>query len=89
MDSARSDNMVVGLTGKALELATGQDTLEKMVAFPVVLIVLFTVLFFWQENSTKVEKRRFIEEIIYKGWSAYSLDLSLWCDNKLIFMEFI
>jgi len=51
IDNAREDNLARGLSGEALELATGQDTLEKMVAFPIVLIVLFTILFFWQRNS--------------------------------------
>lgn len=56
IDSARVDYSSRGLTGDALELATGQDTLEKMVAFPVILIVLFTILFFWQKNSTKTKE---------------------------------
>jgi len=56
IDSAREDNLARGLAGEALELATGQDTLEKMVAFPVILIVLFTILFFWQKNSTKTKE---------------------------------
>ncbi|HSJ68752.1 MAG TPA: MFS transporter [Anditalea sp.] len=56
IDSARADYSTQGLTGDALELATGQDTLEKMVAFPVILIVLFTILFFWQKNSTKTKE---------------------------------
>nr|MDQ3395251.1 MFS transporter [Bacteroidota bacterium] len=42
-----------GLTGEALELATGQDTLEKMIVFPVVLIAMFTIFFFWQKNSKR------------------------------------
>lgn len=56
IDSARADYAARGLTGDALELATGQDTLEKMVAFPVILIVLFTILFFWQKNSTRTKE---------------------------------
>ncbi len=45
-----------GLTGSALELATGQATLQKMLSFPVILIVLFTILFFWQRNSKKTRE---------------------------------
>ncbi|RDV13505.1 MFS transporter [Pontibacter diazotrophicus] len=45
-----------GLTGDALQLAAGQATLEKMIAFPAILIVLFTILFFWQKNPKKTEK---------------------------------
>jgi fucose permease len=37
------------------ELAAGQATLLKMVSFPIILIVLFTIFFFWQKNS-KVTK---------------------------------
>jgi predicted MFS family arabinose efflux permease len=50
IDSARTENRVQGLTGEALELAAGQDTLANMVVFPAILILLFTVLFFWQRN---------------------------------------
>jgi MFS family permease len=45
-----------GLTGNALELATGQATLLKMLTFPVILIVLFAILFFWQRNSKKTKE---------------------------------
>lgn len=56
IDEARAENLAAGLTGDALELAAGQDTLEKMVTFPVILIVLFTIFFFWQRNPKKTEK---------------------------------
>ena len=51
IDTARADNIAAGLTGDALELAAGQDTLSKMVLFPVILIVLFTFFYFWQKNK--------------------------------------
>ncbi|REG88676.1 MFS transporter [Algoriphagus antarcticus] len=50
IDNSRLQNMAMGLSGDALELAAGQDTLEKMVIFPAILIVLFLILFFWQKN---------------------------------------
>jgi hypothetical protein len=50
IDSARVENVALGLKGGALELAAGQDTLVKMVAFPGILIVLFIIFFFWQKN---------------------------------------
>jgi MFS family permease len=53
IDSSRSKNLGQGLSGDALELAAGQDTLEKMVAFPAILIVLFAILFVWQKNSKR------------------------------------
>jgi len=55
IDSARAEKTAEGLTGTALELATGQEALMKMLAFPIILIVLFTIFFFWQKNS-KVAK---------------------------------
>ncbi len=55
IDSSREANLSAGLQGDALELATGQDTLEKMLLFPIILIVLFTVFFFWQKNSKSIE----------------------------------
>ncbi|MGV3589111.1 MAG: MFS transporter, partial [Adhaeribacter sp.] len=41
IDNAKAAFTAQGLTGNALELATGQDTLQKMIAFPAILIVLF------------------------------------------------
>ena len=39
-----------GLTGEALNVATGQMTLSTMALVPLVLIVLFAVLYFWMKN---------------------------------------
>jgi MFS family permease len=47
IDSERSEKATTGLTGDALELAAGQATLLKMTTFPIILIIAFTVLFFW------------------------------------------
>jgi MFS family permease len=52
IDSAKERAAASGATGDALELAAGQETLSTMMTFPIVLIVLFTILFFW------VRKRR-------------------------------
>ncbi|WP_353140369.1 MFS transporter [Pseudopedobacter sp.] len=51
IDGSRAENIAAGLTGSALELASGQDTLAKMVTFPAILIVLFTIFYFWQRRS--------------------------------------
>lgn len=51
IDSARVENTAKGLTGTALELATGQEALVKMMTFPAILIVLFIIFFIWQKNS--------------------------------------
>ena len=55
IDGATIDNKAAGLTNEALQLATGQDTLEKMMLFPIILVVLFTIFFIWQKNSKSVE----------------------------------
>jgi putative MFS transporter len=47
IDSARTTASAAGMEGDALELAAGQNTLMLMVTFPAILIVLFTVLWFW------------------------------------------
>ncbi len=54
IDNATAKNESAGLTGAALELATGQDTLQKMMYFPIILIVLFTIFFFWQKNTKSI-----------------------------------
>jgi len=54
IDSARAKGIAAGLDGDALELATGQDALMKMLAFPAILIVLFTIFFFWQKNTKRI-----------------------------------
>ena len=51
IDEANATKAAEGLTGTALELASGQDTLEKMLIFPGTLVILFTIFFFWQKNS--------------------------------------
>ncbi|MBF9254059.1 MFS transporter [Pontibacter sp. 172403-2] len=53
IDSARTEYSATGLTGDALELATGQDTLGKILVIPATLIVLFTIFYFWQKNSKR------------------------------------
>nr|WKN37887.1 MFS transporter [Tunicatimonas sp. TK19036] len=53
IDGARTENMAEGLSGDALELAVGQDALQNILIFPIILIVLFTIFFFWQKNTAK------------------------------------
>ena len=47
IDSAGEKAAALGLQGDALELAAGQATLQTMITFPVILIVLFTILLLW------------------------------------------
>ncbi len=56
IDGSMSEYSAQGLTGSALQLAAGQETLEKMVSFPAILIVLFIILFFWQRNSKRTKE---------------------------------
>ena len=51
IDAARQEQTAAGLTGDAMELAAGQATLNTMVTFPLILIVLFTLLLFWVKKS--------------------------------------
>lgn len=50
IDDAKATMAATGLTGDELELAAGQATLLRMTTFPIILIVAFTVLFFWVRN---------------------------------------
>ena len=54
IDSSTAVQSAKGLTGTALELAAGQQTLTYMISFPGILIVLFTILYFWQRNLKSV-----------------------------------
>lgn len=58
IDSARAKNAAAGLTDNALELATGQDAMLKMLSFPAILIVLFLIFFFWQKNVKTTSEER-------------------------------
>ena len=55
IDSSTAEQAALGLTGTALDLAAGQQTLTNMVSFPVILIVFFTILYFWQRNVKSSE----------------------------------
>jgi MFS family permease len=55
IDEANTKNAAAGFSEEMLKLSTGQETLEKMMIFPILLIALFTVFFFWQKNTKSVE----------------------------------
>lgn len=59
IDKARESATARGLEGDAIELAAGQATLLKMMIFPLILIVLFTILLFWmrkrKSNAVPIE----------------------------------
>jgi mannose/fructose/N-acetylgalactosamine-specific phosphotransferase system component IID len=50
IDAAREKATAMGLSGEAMELTTGQETLKTMTIFPGILIVLFTILYFWMKS---------------------------------------
>ncbi|MGB5554267.1 MAG: MFS transporter [Flavobacteriaceae bacterium] len=50
IDSDREAAAATGLTGDELILVSGQNTLEKLTIFPGILIILFTILYFWMKN---------------------------------------
>lgn len=51
IDSNRAAGLAEGLEGTGLELYIGQSTLTTMMLFPGILIVLFTVLYFWMRGK--------------------------------------
>lgn len=51
IDSANVAYAEMGLTGSELELAAGQATLAKVAIFPLILVVLFTIFYFWQKKA--------------------------------------
>ncbi len=53
VDSDREAAAATGLTGDELILVSGQNTLEKLTLFPGILIILFTILWFWMKNRKK------------------------------------
>ncbi|MEZ4952036.1 MAG: MFS transporter [Saprospiraceae bacterium] len=52
IDSNRATGTEQGLVGDALELFVGQETLGTMLFFPITLIVLFSILYFWMKNRS-------------------------------------
>jgi MFS transporter, putative metabolite:H+ symporter len=55
IDAERVTQTAKGLTGDAMELAAGQATLDNIAVFPAILIVAFTVLYFWMKNRKTVQ----------------------------------
>ena len=59
IDAERTVQSVAGKAGDALELAAGQATLAKMTTFPIILIVAFTLLWFYMRNR----KATYVDEV--------------------------
>ena len=50
IDNARVDVAAMGLVGDAAELAVGQTTLQTMISFPAILVVMFIILIVWNRK---------------------------------------
>lgn len=50
IDNNKAEAVAAGFTGDELELVSGQATLGTMTLFPGILIILFTILYFWMKN---------------------------------------
>lgn len=57
IDQDRAEAAAAGLTGDELELVAGQSTLATMTILPGILIVLFTILYFWMRAREKEEPK--------------------------------
>ncbi len=55
IDDDRAEVAAQGFTGDELELLAGQATLGTMVLFPLILVVAFTILYFWMRNRKPKE----------------------------------
>lgn len=51
IDNAREAAAASGLTGADADLLAGQTALKYMITFPAILIVLFTILWFWVRRT--------------------------------------
>jgi hypothetical protein len=55
IDSDKAEQAALGLTGDDLVLKAGQATLSTMIIFPAILIVAFTILYFWVKSMKPSE----------------------------------
>lgn len=55
IDSDKAEAAASGLTGDELDLVAGQATLNTMTTFPIILIVLFIILFVWVKKRKESE----------------------------------
>jgi len=53
IDGNRADAVAAGLSGVEQDLATGQATLQTIMFFPIILVVMFSILYFWMRGKTK------------------------------------
>ncbi|MCF0057301.1 sugar MFS transporter [Dyadobacter sp. CY356] len=54
LDNEKAVQAAAGVTGDAAELAAGQATLQNMIMFPLVALVMFIILYFWIGNKRPV-----------------------------------
>ena len=56
LDSERANALAMGLDTEAAELAAGQATLGNIVYFPIILIVLFGILFLFRKKLEEIRR---------------------------------
>ncbi len=54
IDSAKAEAAATGLTGSALEIATGQAALSNLILFPIFLIIIFSGFFVYMKKKQKI-----------------------------------
>ena len=64
IDNDRAEMATQGLSGDELDLMAGQATLGTMILFPLILIGLFTILYFWMRNRKTVEESSDAEAVL-------------------------
>ena len=55
IDADRAKAATTGITGDELDLVAGQATLGTMTLFPGILVVLFTILWFWMKSRQSAQ----------------------------------
>lgn len=54
IDTAKAEGEALGLSGAALDIYQGQETLHTMTLFPSILVILFIVLVIWHKRASKI-----------------------------------
>ncbi len=55
IDTAKAEGEAMGLVETQLEIYQGQETLQTMIIFPLILVGLFTILLIWQLRANKLK----------------------------------
>jgi len=55
LDTSRAEAIAQGLSQEAADLAAGQATLDNLAFFPAILIIAFTILYFWTKKINQAK----------------------------------